>query len=73
MATDVQPGQSFEFEVYDASTVSSRVHCVVGDAGMMDAPGGRVRALSFTYSVYKSTGVEVRVKRRCPRMPPPGV
>lgn len=59
MASDLQPGQSFEFKVYDASTALSRVHCEVGDAGMLDAPGGRVRSLSFTYTVYKSTGTEV--------------
>lgn len=59
MATDKRPGESFEFRVYDANTALSRVHCEVGDAGMMDAPGGRVRALSFTYAVYKSTGTEI--------------
>ena len=59
MASDVRSGQSFEFKVYDASTASSRVHCSVDDAGVMDAPGGRVRALRFTYTVYKSTGMEV--------------
>lgn len=59
MASDVQPGQSFEFKVYDASTALSRVHCEVGDAGMLDAPGGPVRALSFTYTVYKSSGTEI--------------
>jgi hypothetical protein len=59
MASDMQPGQSFEFKVYDASTALSRVHCEVGDAGMMDAPGGRIPALRFTYTVYKSTGTEL--------------
>jgi len=59
MASDKQPGESFEFKVYDASTGLSRVHCEVSDAGMLDAPGGRIRALRFTYTVYKSTGTEV--------------
>jgi len=59
MASDLQPGKSFEFKVFDAGTGLSRVHCEVGDAGMMDAPGGRVRALSFTYTVHKSTGTEI--------------
>jgi hypothetical protein len=60
MTTDKRSGESFEFKVYDAKTALSRVHCEVGDAGMMDAPdGGQVQALRFTYTVYKSTCTEV--------------
>ena len=59
MTTDKRPGESFEFKVYDANTALSRVRCEVGDAGMMDAPGGRIRALRFTYTVYKSIGTEI--------------
>lgn len=59
MATDKQPGESFEFQVYDAKTGSSRVHCEVGDAGMMDSPEGKVRAIRLAYTVYKATGTEV--------------
>jgi len=59
MTTDKRSGERFEFKVYDAKTASSRVHCEVSDAGMMDAPDGQVRALRFTYTVYKATGTEV--------------
>jgi len=59
MASDLQPGQSFEFKVYDAGTGLSRVHCEVGDAGMMDSPAGKVRAIRLGYTVYKASGTEV--------------
>ncbi len=59
MTTDRKPGESFEFQVYDAKTASSRVHCEVSDAGMMDTALGKVHALKLQYTVYKSTGTEV--------------
>jgi hypothetical protein len=61
MSTDAKPGQSFEFKVYDAKTGSSRVHCAVSDAGMMDTPEGKIAALRFTYTVYKAGGAETYV------------
>jgi hypothetical protein len=59
MSTDKRPGESFDFRVYDAKTGVSRVHCQVGDAGMMNTPEGRVHAIRLDCSVYKSTGTEV--------------
>lgn len=58
MSTDKKPGEAFDFEVYDAKTALSPVHCRVTDAGMMDTPAGRVRALRMEYTVHKSTGTE---------------
>lgn len=58
MSTDKQPGESFDFQVYDAKTALSRVHCSVADAGIMDTPAGKVRAIRVRYTVYKSTGTE---------------
>ena len=59
MTTDKQPGESFEFKVYDAKTASSRVSCAVSDAGMMDTPLGKVHAIKLQYTVYKASGTEV--------------
>ncbi|HEU5398977.1 MAG TPA: hypothetical protein VFV77_06830, partial [Gammaproteobacteria bacterium] len=59
MAADRKPGESFEFEVYDVKTGSSRVHCEVSDAGMMQSPEGQVRAIRLAYTVYKASGTEV--------------
>ncbi|HEV2112171.1 MAG TPA: hypothetical protein VGT99_12510 [Gammaproteobacteria bacterium] len=59
MTTDKKPGESFEFEVYDAKTASSRVSCAVSDAGMMDTPLGAVHAIKLQYTVYKASGTEV--------------
>ena len=59
MAADKQPGESFEFQVYDAKTASSRVHCEVSDAGMMETALGKVHALKLQYTVYKASGTEV--------------
>lgn len=61
MTTDKVPGESFEFQVYDAKSGSSRVHCVVSDAGMMESPEGKVRAIRLTYTVYKAGGTEVYI------------
>jgi hypothetical protein len=58
MSTDKRPGESLDFQVYDAKTGFSRVHCQVGDAGMMNTPEGRVHAIRLNYTVYKSTGTE---------------
>lgn len=58
MSTDKRPGETFDFQVYDAKTGLSRVHCQVGDAGMMNTPEGRVHAIRLNYTVYKSTGTE---------------
>ena len=59
MTADWKPGESFEFQVYDAKTASSRVHCEVSDAGMMDTALGNVHALKLQYTVYKASGTEV--------------
>ena len=59
MTADRKPGESFEFQVYDAKTASSRVHCEVSDAGMMDSALGAVHALKLEYTVYKASGTEV--------------
>jgi len=59
MTTDKKPGESFEFQVYDAKTGSSRVHCEVSDAGMMDSPEGKVRAIRLAYTVHKASGTEL--------------
>lgn len=59
MTTDKQPGESFEFKVYDAKTASSRASCAVSDAGMMDTPLGAVHAIKLRYTVYKASGTEV--------------
>ena len=59
MTTDKQPGESFEFKVYDAKTGSSRVSCAVSDAGMLDSPLGKVHAIKLSYTVYKASGTEV--------------
>ena len=59
MTTDRKPGESFEFQVYDAKTALSRVHCEVSDAGTMDTALGSVRALKLQYTVYKASGTEV--------------
>lgn len=58
MSTDKQPGESFDFQVYDAKTGLSRVHCLVSDAGVMDSPAGKVRAIRINYTVHKATGAE---------------
>jgi hypothetical protein len=58
MCTDMRPGDSFEFEVYDANTALSRVHAEVSDAGTMDTAEGKVHAVRISYTVYKSTGTE---------------
>lgn len=58
MSADSKPGESFEFQVYDAKTGSSRVHCEVSDAGMLDTAIGRVHALKLHYTVAKSSGAE---------------
>lgn len=58
MTTDRQPGESFEFQVYDAKTASSRVHCEVSDAGLMDTSIGRIHALKLHYTVSKASGTE---------------
>lgn len=59
MTTDKKPGESFEFQVYDAKTGSSRVHCEVSDAGMMDSPQGKVHAIRLAYTVYKASRTEL--------------
>lgn len=59
MTADAKPGQSFEFQVYDAKTASSRVHCEVSDAGMMATALGVVHTLKLQYTVYKASGTEV--------------
>lgn len=59
MTADRKPGESFEFQVYDAKTASSRVRCEVSDAGMMDTPQGVVHAIRLQYTVYKASGTEV--------------
>lgn len=59
MTTGRQPGQKFDFNVYDAKTAVSRVSCVVSDAGMMQTVLGPVQAIRLDYTVYKASGTEV--------------
>lgn len=59
MTTDKKPGESFEFQVYDAKTGSSRVNCTVSDAGMMDTPLGAVHGIKLQYTVHKVSGTEI--------------
>jgi hypothetical protein len=61
MSTDKRPGESFDFQVYDAKTGLSAVHCQVSDAGIMDTPAGKVRAIRINYTVHKATGAETYV------------
>lgn len=58
MAADWKPGESFEFEVYDAKTGSSRVHCEVSDAGTLDTALGAIHAYKLRYVVDKASGSE---------------
>jgi len=58
MTADVQPGQRFEFKVYDAKTAVSRVSCDVSDAGMMKTALGSVHVIRLAYTVYKMSGTE---------------
>ena len=58
MSTDKRPGESFDFQVYDAKTGLSKVHCQVSDAGIMDAPAGKAAAIRINYTVHKATGAE---------------
>lgn len=58
MTADVQPGQTFGFNVYDAKTAVSRVSCTVSDVGMMKTALGAVHAIRLAYTVYKASGTE---------------
>lgn len=59
MTADLQPGQRFEFKVYDAKTGVSRVSCSIGDAGPMKTVLGEIHAIRLEYTVYKASGTEV--------------
>jgi hypothetical protein len=69
MSTDRRPGESFDFQVYDAKTGLSQVHSRVSDAGLMDTPAGKVHAIRINYSVHKSTGTETYVVYATATMP----
>lgn len=59
MTTDYKPGQSFDFQVYDAKTGISRVTCSVSDFGVMTTALGPVHAIKLSYIVYKASGDEL--------------
>lgn len=58
MTTDLQPGQKFLFNVYDAKTAVSRVTCFISDAGTMNTPLGKLHAIRLNYVVNKASGTE---------------
>jgi Protein of unknown function (DUF3108) len=71
MATALQPGQQFRFNVYDAKTATSRVTCSISDAGTMHTPLGDFRAIRLDYKVGKASRAEeytVYATRNLPRM-----
>jgi hypothetical protein len=71
MATALQPGQQFHFNVYDAKTATSRVTCSISDAGLMHTSLGDFRAIRLEYEVSKDSGPEkytVYATRELPRM-----
>jgi hypothetical protein len=58
MSADFGLGKEVFFNVYDASTGTSRVTCTIRDAGTLSTPLGAFHAIRLDYTVYKASGTE---------------
>ncbi|MGB6986235.1 MAG: hypothetical protein WBD74_09725 [Candidatus Aquilonibacter sp.] len=71
LASDLNPGSRFRFNVYDPSIGLSRAEAQVGPATRITVPAGSFNVFPVVYTIAKSSGTEtykVFVTRALPRL-----
>ncbi len=71
LASDLETGKQFEFNVYDPNTSVSRVHVQVGSVERANVPAGSFDVYRVIYRIEKAGGIEqyqVLASRDVPRM-----